>query len=191
MEIVNQISVSIDGKIAPPDGRLDWLKPFSSAANTERQKKLLATVDCLLMGSRTYQEFLENGEWPFSGTACRVFSRRPQLVTMPNVAITAKSPGEVICELSARHFQRVLIAGGGKLAAAFRADGLIDAYQISVIPVILGDGIPLFGSDGFPGSLRLMNCDIFPGGVVQLDYSVSKTTVDREQLLAENMEDKS
>jgi riboflavin biosynthesis pyrimidine reductase len=100
------------------------------------------------------------------------------------VIVTAQPPREVAAELEARGIRRAWLVGGGQLAAAFRAEGLINEYIASIIPVILGAGIPLFDAPaedlrGFPKTsevstapevLKLVEHKTYANGVVQLRY---------------------
>ncbi|NIR49014.1 MAG: dihydrofolate reductase [candidate division Zixibacteria bacterium] len=173
--MVYYVATSLDGFIATEDGGIDWLSAFESAGEDYGYAEFYKSVDCLLMGGRTYQQVLEFGEWPYSGKPCWVFSRRPKLVSHTDVTITSKTPGEVAYELQARNFEHAWLIGGGELAASFRAEGLITEYIITVIPIILGTGIPLFGASGSQEILRLMNTQQFKNGLVQLRYSSNRS----------------
>jgi dihydrofolate reductase len=83
------------------------------------------------------------------------------------------SPRSVLRELQARDLRRAWLVGGGELAGAFQAEGLISEYIISIIPVILGAGIPLFGSHGSAQALKLIESKTYPSGVAQLKYALA------------------
>jgi dihydrofolate reductase len=87
------------------------------------------------------------------------------------VTLTAQDPSQVVEALGARGFSRAWLMGGGELASAFRLRGLISQYVISVIPVVLGRGVPLFASAARSDSLRLIETKSFPSGIVQLSYA--------------------
>jgi dihydrofolate reductase len=89
---------------------------------------------------------------------------------VPDVTLTSESPARLMVALEARGIQRLWLVGGGNLAASCRAQGLITAYIITVIPVILGAGIPLFAAPGPTEPLTLVTSVPYPNGLVQLHY---------------------
>ncbi len=93
-------------------------------------------------GRTTYEQALTFGPWPYADMPCWVFSHRP-LVLEAGVTVTARSPTDVAAEIDARGLRRAWLVGGGALAASFRAEALITEYIVSVMPVILGGGVPL------------------------------------------------
>jgi dihydrofolate reductase len=169
-QVVYQVAVSIDGYIAASDGSVDWLADFQIEDNDYGYTEFYASIEALLMGSRTYEQVIGFGEWAYPGKPCWVVSARSRKVEQPEVRLTSKSPCEIVAELQAENLNRVWLVGGGQLAASFRAQGLITEYMIAVIPTILGTGIPLFGATGAQESLKLVECKPYPGGVVLLRY---------------------
>lgn len=169
-QIIYQVAASIDGYIAASDGSVDWLSSFQIENNDYGYAEFYASIDALVIGSRTYEQVLEFGEWPYPDKPCWVVSGRSLKVEQPEVKLTSKSPGEIVAELQTEKLNRVWLVGGGQLAASFRVQGLISEYMIAVIPMILGAGIPLFGSPGSQEPLNLVECKPFPQGVVLLRY---------------------
>lgn len=84
--------------------------------------------------------------------------------------LTSGTPSEVVAQLSSRGIRRVWLVGGAHLAASFRESGLITEYVLSVIPVFLGAGIPLFAASGPKENLKLVESKSYPTGLVQLRY---------------------
>jgi dihydrofolate reductase len=169
-EIIYYVAASLDAYIATPDGGVDWLAPFESSGEDYGYADFYASIDAVLLGSRTYKQSLAFSEWPYPGKPCRVFSRRRLKAAAPDVTVTARSPAKVVAELKAGGYRRAWLVGGGKLAASFRAKGLITEYVVSVVPVILGAGIPLFASRGPEENLTLAESKSYPNGLVQLRY---------------------
>jgi dihydrofolate reductase len=184
LEIIYYVAASLDGYIATPDGGVAWLAPFEAAGEDYGYAAFYASVDALLLGSRTYEQVCTFDPWPYPGKPCRVFSRRPLAPARPEVTVTARSPRQVAAELEACGIRRAWLVGGGQLAAAFRAEALITEYIVAVIPVVLGAGIPLFGAPapdlrGLPEKpkvstasepLQLVEHQVYPNGVAQLRY---------------------
>jgi dihydrofolate reductase len=183
-EIVYYVATSLDGFIATPDGGIAWLAPFEASGEDYGYAAFYASIDALLLGSRTYEQVLTFDPWPYPGKLCWVFSRRPLSPARTEVTVTAQSPRSVANELDARGIRRAWLVGGGELAGAFRAERLISEMIVAIIPLILGAGIPLFGappadlrrgSAAAQGSsagepLRLAGHTVYPNGVVQLRY---------------------
>ena len=97
-------------------------------------------------------------------------SSRHKPKATPGVAVTQDSPAKVIHELKAQGLRRAWLVGGGELAGAFRAEGLIKEYIVSVVPIILGAGVRMFGEDGSPERLTLVESQRYPSGIIQLRY---------------------
>ena len=170
LEVVYYVASSLDGYIATPGGGLEWLLPFEGAEEDYGYSEFYGSVDAVLLGSRTYEQALTFGEWPYPAKPVWVFSRRVPQAVGPDVTVTGHSPAQVTAELRAAGMRRAWLVGGGELAASFRAAGLITDYIVSVIPVLLGGGIPLFANSGPQEGLRLLCTIPYPSGVVQLCY---------------------
>jgi dihydrofolate reductase len=173
LDIIYYVASSLDGYIATDDGGVDWLAPFQSAGEDHGAGNLYSSVDALLMGSHTYEFALKLGHWPSPDKPSWVFTRRDLRLLHPSITLTSQSPAEVIELLRARAVHRAWLMGGGKLATSFRSAGLISHFIISVFPVILGSGIPLFAptaSASPEDPLRLIEAKPFPSGIVQLSY---------------------
>lgn len=169
-EVVYYVAASLDGYIATSDGGLEWLSPFEAAGEDYGYNDFYAGVDAIFIGRRTYELVREMPSWPYAGKPCWVFGRGTVEPLGPDVTLTGKEPGAVLAELEAQGVRRAWLVGGGRLASAFRAAGLITEYIVSVVPVILGSGIPLFDAEGPVEGLRLVESKVFPVGMVQLRY---------------------
>jgi dihydrofolate reductase len=112
------------------------------------------------MGRKTYEQCLQFPEWPYAGKPYWVFSRS-----------NGNTPSGVVKEMQARGLRRAWLVGGGKLAAAFRAEGLITEHIVSVIPVLLGSGIALFDGPAPAETLMLLGTKAYDSGIVQLRYA--------------------
>jgi dihydrofolate reductase len=171
MEVIYYVASSLDGYIATSDGSVEWLSRFGSAGEDHGAGELEAWVDVLLLGSRTYEFALSFGKWPSPDKLSWVFTSRDLRVLHPSITLTAQRPREVLGLLAARGLRRAWLMGGGKLAASFHEDQLISRYIISIFPVLLGSGIPLFAPhSSAPDALRLVAAKPFKSGIVQVTY---------------------
>ncbi|HEV2806790.1 MAG TPA: dihydrofolate reductase family protein [Chthoniobacterales bacterium] len=170
-EIVYYVAASLDGYIATPDGGVDWLARFDTAGEEHGAAELHSSVDALLLGSRTYEFALKLGHWPARDKPSWVFTKRELPVLDPSITLTSQSPADLVEVLRARGVRRAWLMGGGKLAASFHSAGLISRFIVSVFPVLLGSGIPLFAPNSSrEDSLRLVEAKPFGSGIVQLTY---------------------
>jgi dihydrofolate reductase len=170
MEVVYYVAASLDGFIATPDGGLEWLAEFEASGDDYGYVDFYGSVEAVLLGSRTFQQALTFGAWPYPGKPSWVFSQRKLVAPGADVTITDLSPLEIVSELDAAGVKRAWLVGGGALAGSFRQAGLITEYVVSVIPVVLGGGVPMLGGSGPVQRLRLVDTKRYPDGVLQLRY---------------------
>jgi dihydrofolate reductase len=139
--------------------------------------ELEASIDALLLGSYTYEFALKLGQWPSPDKLSWVFTRRDLRILHPSITLTTQSPREILELMASRGLRRAWLMGGGKLAASFHADQLISRYVISVFPVLLGSGIPLFAPHSSPpDALRFVVAKPFKSGIVQIIYERAPKT---------------
>lgn len=172
------IATSVDGFIAKPDGDIEWLhRPEYSGANPVglSYDDFISTVDALVMGRNTFEKVLSFGSWPYEGTPVVVLSSReldiPQHL---KGAVSAESehPTELVSMLESEGRQHLYIDGGVTIQRFLQAR-LIHEITITRIPVLLGAGIPLFGSLGIEVPLRLVAATNSDNGFVQVRYEVT------------------
>jgi dihydrofolate reductase len=164
------LGLSLDGCIARPDGRLDWLEPFNDPAIGDYgYADFSASVDTVVMGRTTFDTVLGFGAWPYEGKRVVVMSGR----ALPPDAKAERAEGAlapVLAGLGARH---VYLDGGALVRQGLR-EGVVDALTLSVMPVVLGAGRRLF-DDSLPTMpLQLVDSRSFPNGVVQLRYGLRR-----------------
>jgi dihydrofolate reductase len=176
------IATSVDGFIARPDGTLDWLTGRPAEDETGEHDPdqdfgygaFLATVDALVMGRGTFdvvQGF--EGDWPYPKPVY-VWTSHPgdiELKAGADVRPVSGSLDDVVDRLRADGVGRVYVDGGATIRQWLGA-GLIDRMTVSVVPVLIGEGIPLFGGTAGDIRLELERCETFPGGMVQRTYAV-------------------
>jgi dihydrofolate reductase len=165
------IATSLDGYIAAHDGSLDWLDAAARADEDYGYDGFLDTVDALAMGRGTYDHIARLDPLPFGDRPVYVFTHRPA-AAREGVVFWATSADEAIARWTEAGHDRVYV-DGGVLIRSFLAVDAIDDLTITVAPVVLGDGIPLF--EGDPGvALTLRSATPFPSGMVTLRYEVRR-----------------
>jgi len=167
------IAASMDGYIARKDGGLDWLDMVASEGEDYGYGAFMDTVDALVMGRVSYEKVLSFGHWPYDKPAVVLSGRSLEVPgsLRGRVESMNAAPREVVERLAARGVGHVYL-DGGRTIQGFLAAGLVDRMTISRIPVLLGEGIPLFGA--LPGDVRLRHnaTRSYPSGLVQSDYEI-------------------
>jgi dihydrofolate reductase len=146
-QVVYFVAASLDGFIAGPNGELDWLHDFDTPSHDYGYADFLAGVDALVMGRRTFDVTRGFGPWPYGERPTWVMTRHPasDLADLqPNVRLTGESPARLLAQWQAQGHRRVWLSGGGEVAAAFLHAGCLHELVLSVMPVTLGCGVPLF-----------------------------------------------
>lgn len=163
------VGTSLDGFLARPDGGLDFL----SAGGDEPHgyEEFVATIDAMLIGRKTYEIVLGFSPWPYGEKPVFVLSSRP-LARIPEegkVERLSGDPSAIFADLSARGFRHLYVDGGITIQGFLRA-GLVDRLIVTHVPVLIGEGIPLFGSLERDIPLRHVRTRTFPSGLVQSEY---------------------
>jgi dihydrofolate reductase len=164
------IAVSLDGFIARPDGRLDWLSLVERPNEDYGYRRFHETIDTHVVGRKTYESALGFPEWPYAGKRCVVMtSSRP--TPRHGEEVYDGDPATLVDRLTSEGAKRIYV-DGGIVIRHFLAAGLIADLTLSIIPVLLGEGVPLFGKPGDDIGLELRASRAFESGLVQLEYGV-------------------
>jgi dihydrofolate reductase len=170
------VGVSLDGFIARRNGAYDFLP---AAGDPNGYDDFMATVDALVIGRNTFETVLSFPKWPYEDKRVVVLSSR----SIDLSAISKKTPGgdrieqmsgdpvEIFSKLDARGFEHVYVDGGITVQNFLRA-GMIQRIIINRYPVLIGDGIPLFGSLPHDIQLRHLATQHYPKGLVKSEYEV-------------------
>lgn len=166
-KVVLGLGMSIDGHIARPDGSVDFLfmpKDYSMAG-------FFASIDAVIMGRKTYEVSLKlGGGAGFEGAEAYVFSKTLPSGTRNGMTFLKSSPKALIARLAKRKGKNIWLMGGGELAREFLKADLVDELYLGIVPVLLGDGIPLFPA-GFPQlDFELTENKTFSQGLIALKY---------------------
>ena len=174
------IATSLDGFIARVGGELDWLDAANATVPEGEDcgyHAFMNSIDVLIMGRKTYEQVLSFGKWSYGRKPVIVLcSRRIEIPDelSQTVSHSSESP-RVLCERLSKEGAKRLYIDGGITIQRFLADGLIDVLTITVIPVILGRGIPLFKDVKKDIVLKLVATKSYEFGFIQLTYEVRKS----------------
>ena len=172
-KIIVHIATSTDSYIARPDGDLEWLTSRPAPKGFYGINAFMKSVDTMLLGRKTYEASLSMGaKFPSKGRYI-VFSRHARPADAPsNVEFVNDEIGPFINRLRQQPGKNIWLMGGGELIASFLDEHAIDEFVITVMPVFIGDGIPLIGRRHRHTPLELQSVERFENGVVQLHYRV-------------------
>lgn len=165
------IATSLDGYIARKDGGLDWLP--ENGGEPHGYDEFIATVDALVIGRNTYETVLGFSVWPYGDKPVFVLSTRPIADAPPGAVVErmSGSPSQIVSQLDERGFRHAYVDGGITIQRFLR-EGLIQRLIITRIPVLLGEGIPLFGALSGDVVLRHVATRQYASGLVQSEYVV-------------------
>jgi dihydrofolate reductase len=165
------MAISLDGFIASPDGTFKWLEPYDPYS--VGLGEFLAEIGSIVMGRKSFEQMLSFGAWPYEGKRTVVMTRTSFRATTPLTDVSSEPVG-IVADRLARETTNgdVWIFGGGEIARAFFNQGLCDTLELCVVPVVIGDGIPLFGPGTRGSQLRLKRAKHYDSGLVCLDYDV-------------------
>jgi dihydrofolate reductase len=171
------IATSLDGFIARPDGSLDWLDD-AQALIPEGEDcgylEFMASIDGLVMGRHTFDRVLTFDSWPYGHTPVYVMSHAPVAIPIAVAQSVHWFQGTVealVAQLGRASFRHLYVDGGQTIQGFLRA-GLLDDITITVIPVLLGAGRPLFGPLPHDVELTLMHSRAYEFGFVQSTYRI-------------------
>lgn len=175
------MAASLDGFIARKDGRVDWLETADEYHAGESLTPaaidaFLKTIDCYVMGSRTYEtalRFEEQGSgWAYGDKPTFVLTTRDLPRRRESVEFHAGDLASFVDGRLRPSFRSIWVAGGGAVASECLRLGLADEVRYSILPVLIGDGIPFFGALDRDVALHLAEVTAYKNGMVELRYEV-------------------
>ena len=174
---------SLDGFIARKDGSVDWLETSDEFAggdvmDQEFIEAFLKTIDCYVMGSRTYETALsfeaKGLGWSYGNKPTFVLTRRELPRTRDTVEFYSGDLAQFVNERLRPTFRTIWFVGGGVVSAECLRLGLADEVRYSILPILIGDGIPFFDKLDRDVSLHLAELKAYKSGMVELRYEVRK-----------------
>lgn len=173
------IACSLDGFIARKDGNLDWLDKANELAPKDEDcgyKTFMQSIDALVMGRKTFEKVLSFGiPWPYEKPVVVLSSKTLEIPENIKHIVFQSSgtPETIIADLAKKNLRRLYIDGGVTIQKFLEA-GLMDTLTLTLVPVLLGDGISLFGPLTKSLSLKLVDSKAYDFGFVQVTYKVEK-----------------
>lgn len=174
------VATSVDGYMARPNGKLDWLKHTVSGDENEDYgyRDFMSRMNCVVMGRKSFDRVARFTEWPYKSKQVIVLSRT--LKTVPKDFVDKinlyNGPLELLAvELQYHHVRQVCVEGGEAIQSFFTAD-LMNNITITHIPILLGRGISLFGDLADDIKLKMIDSKSFVSGFVQSSYQVERRT---------------
>lgn len=173
-KLILYIAASLDGYIAKPDGDIGWLSSVEAPPEDYGYADFIKTVDTIIMGRKTYEKVLNFGiPWPHKGHKCYVLSKT-KTGADENVEFFNGDAAALIAQIRQTPGLNIYCDGGADVVNELVHQDLIDHYIISIIPVLLGDGIALFKTGRPQHDLMLLKSEAYPSGLVQLHYERKK-----------------
>lgn len=167
------IGTSLDGFIARPNGDLDFLPP--GGGEPHGYDEFIASVDVIVIGRKTFEKVLTLGPWPYGDKRVVVLSSRPVDLSAASGGVVeqmAGPPAQIVSQLAVGGAHHLYVDGGITIQGFLRA-GLIQRLIITRVPVLIGDGVPLFGSLARDIRLRHVATRHYPSGLVSSEYHVA------------------
>ena len=170
------IATSLDGFIARKDGGLDWLpSPGEEGESDSDFDTLLESVDALVMGRNTYDMVQSFGVWSYGAKPVFVLSHRPidpPQDSAARVDTISGTPEKIVSDLASHGLKNLYIDGGETIQAFLRA-GEIHRIIVTRIPVLLGEGVPLFGELAADVKLKCIRVEKLANGLEQAEYEIA------------------
>lgn len=175
------MAASLDGFIARKDGSVDWLETTDEFADGETMDpgfvgEFLKTIDCYVMGSRTYETALrfetQGSGWAYGDTPTFVLTHRELPRTRETVELYAGDLAQFVKARLRPRFRNIWVVGGGLVSAECLRLGLADEVRYSILPIVIGDGIRFFETLDRDVALHLAGVKAYRSGIVELRYEI-------------------
>jgi dihydrofolate reductase len=166
---------SLDGIIAKKDNSVSWLDSsgdvYEKGVSDDSAEEVVEAIDCFVLGSRTYEHALELG-WPYGDTPTVVITTRELPCTRTSVEFYSGDLRRLVDEILGPRYGNIWLVGGAMLCQSFLRLGLVDEIRLSIMPVLLGDGLRLFDNSFIEQRCRLKSVVAYKTGIVELSYQL-------------------
>ncbi len=178
------MAASLDGYIARKDGRVDWLETADrfeggDVIAPESVAAFLRTIDCYVMGSRTYETALEfeakGFDWSYGEKPTFVLTHRELPKTRDSIEFLAGDLRRLVEEQLKPRFRSIWFVGGGAVSGECLRRGLADEVRYSILPILIGDGIAFFEGLDRDVALHLLEVKGYQSGMVAVRYAVMRS----------------
>jgi dihydrofolate reductase len=169
---------SLDGFIANKDNTVEWMNSpgdvYQGGVSEDTAEEVITAIDCYVLGSHTYEHALQLG-WPYADTPTVVLTNRELPSTRKTVQFYSGDLKRLVDLTLAPRFGNIWLVGGAMLCQSFLSLGLVDEIRLTVAPVLLSDGLRLFGNSSTEKKWHLKDVVAYKNGFVELWYG-SQTT---------------
>ena len=172
---------SLDGMIAKKDNSVSWFETtdqYENGAPEPDMAAFMATVDCYVMGSHTYEHAFELSKtygWPYGNVPTIVLTGRQLPIERPNIELYSGDLNSLVNQRLKPNFNNVWVVGGAMLVKSIMRENLADEIRMTVLPIVLGDGTPFFDHIGQEHPLHLKDVTAYKNGMVELWYAIKRT----------------
>lgn len=168
------VVASLDGFIAKKDNTISWMDSSDvyERGVTDDGVETVESIDCYVLGSRTYEHALQLG-WPYGDTPTIVVTSRELPSTRTTVEFYSGDLKKLVDEKLAPRYRNIWMVGGAVLGQSFLKLGLVDEIRLMIAPVTLGGGLHLFGDRGTEQKWHLKNVVAYKNGFVELAYRIA------------------
>jgi dihydrofolate reductase len=164
---------SLDGIIARKDNTVSWLEGYADVyeggVSEGSEEETVAAIDCYVLGSRTYEHALELG-WPYGNTPTVVLTNRKLPSTRKSVEFYAGDLNTLVDEILAPRYRNIWLVGGAIVCENFLRLGLVEEIRLTIAPILLGEGLRLFGNFSTEQRWQLKGTVAYRNGFVALRY---------------------
>ncbi len=167
---------SLDFFIAKKDGSVSWLETtdtYEKGVTDEDAEEFIKTIDCFVMGSRTYETALVLG-WPYGDVPTVVLTHRDLTAARESVEFYSGDLNKFVNDRLKPSYKNIWLVGGAMLAKDFIRLNLANDIRITIMPIILGDGLPFVDHIGHEQALHLKDVTAYKNGLVELWYEIRK-----------------
>jgi dihydrofolate reductase len=169
---------SLDGFIAKKDNSVSWLNSsgdvYEGGVSEDSAEEVIKAMDCFVLGSRTYEHALHLG-WPYGDTPTVVTTNRELPSTRKSVEFYSGDLQRLVDVILAPRYENIWLVGGAMLCQSFLRLGLVDEIRLSIAPILLGDGLRLFGNSSTEKRWQLKDVVAYKTGFVELLYGGQST----------------